>query len=164
MIEPPPLSFRSETPLPDPLARAIAAEVLRPSANRCWARAAKAPTDEGGPSMGRGRAPLRIAQGTVAGDDPAAGPSQEDVLWVLCQLARFARDLRLDFEVRMGELRGRVGTFGLDAGALELLARSHRAAGRAAPHLRLAGGAAPGRAAQVRPRHRAGAGAAARAG
>lgn len=156
MIERPTLSYRSEQTLPASLSRAIAAEVMRPRGDRCWARAATLPSCETNPLPAACGGQLCPAGevGAAPGEDAAEGPAQEDVLWVLCQLARFARDLRLDFEVRLGGLRGRVGTFGLDAGALEMLTRSRRSAGRAAPHLRLAAGAGAAHAPSARPRRR----------
>lgn len=153
MIESWTLSYRSERPLPAPLARAIAAEVMRPRGDRCWARAATVHPCAAD-AAGAGQLCLAGEIGAAPGEEVAMGPSQEDVLWVLCQLARFARDLRLDFELRLGDLRGRVGTFGLDGGALEMLARSRRSQGRVAPHLRPVGGAAAGSSPSARLRRR----------
>lgn len=160
MIESSTLSFRSERPLPAPLARGIAAEVMRPRGDRCWARAATVHpcAADAVANACAGQLCLTGEIGAAPGEDVAMGPAQEDVLWVLCQLARFARDLRLDFELRLGDLRGRVGTFGLDGGALEMLARSRRCPGRVAPHLRPVGGAAAGPSPSARLRRRPAAG------
>jgi hypothetical protein len=107
-------SYRSTGPVPKDVAAALAAEVLRPRPDRCWGSAAPRIAAEIG-----SREP-----GCCAGSLGAAAAAHEDLLWVLCQLARCARDHHVDFEVRLGELRGRVGTFGLDEGAREMLARS----------------------------------------
>jgi hypothetical protein len=107
-------SYRSTGTVPEDVAAALAAEVLRPRPDRCWASASPRIAAEIG-----SREPT-----CCAGSLGAAAAAPEDLLWVLCQLARCARDYRVDFEVRLGELRGRVGTFGLDEGAREMLARS----------------------------------------
>jgi hypothetical protein len=52
---------------------------------------------------------------------PQACAVYADVLWLLCQLARFARDERIEFEIQLGAAGGCVSTGGLDAGAQRIL-------------------------------------------
>lgn len=126
MTEPKILSYRSTGPVPEDVAAALAAEVVRPRRERCWARATEGSAQVCSPGASR-RCAAGVGSGIPGcceGSLAAAAAAHEDLLWVLCQLGRCARDHRVDFEVRFGELRGRVGTFGLDAGAREILARS----------------------------------------
>jgi hypothetical protein len=127
MTEPQILSYRSTGPVPEEVAAALAAEVLRPRGDRCWARATEGSARVCASPGASRRCAAEIGSGEPGcceGSLCAAAAAHEDLLWVLCQLARCARDHRVDFEVRFGELRGRVGTFGLDEGAREMLARS----------------------------------------
>jgi hypothetical protein len=127
MTEPKILSYRSTGPVPEDVAAALAAEVVRPRRERCWARATEGSAQVCAPPGASRRCAAGVGSGIPGcceGSLAAAAAAHEDLLWVLCQLARCARDHRVDFEVRFGELRGRVGTFGLDAGAREMLARS----------------------------------------
>jgi hypothetical protein len=151
LSEPRILAYRSSMPVPAGEAARIAAELARSRGDLRWVRLAKAtpalaaPVSHGGPPQIL-EGEIRFAPGT----EEASAPSQADVLWLLCQLARFARDLRTEFEVELAGLRGRVSTGGLDAGARSLLAaapalpakrrldpQADDAAGRAPPAVEL---------------------------
>ena len=53
--------------------------------------------------------------------DRRASAAYGDVLWLIGQLARIARDEHLEFEVQLGAMKGRVSTGGVDAGAQQIL-------------------------------------------
>lgn len=108
------LAVRSSAKVCSADAARLAAELLRPRPERCWVKPARVrAAPESPPAFVE--TGIRLAQGP--------GPhSQADVLWALCQLARFARELHVEFAVELDGLRGRVSTGGLDAGARALLA------------------------------------------
>ncbi|HXN81136.1 MAG TPA: hypothetical protein VN883_01590 [Myxococcales bacterium] len=145
MTEPEMLLYRSTGPVPEDVAAALAAEVLRPRGDRCWAPATGGSAQVCASPGASRRFAAEVGSGEPGcceGSLAAVAAAQEDLLWVLCQLARCARDYRVDFEVRLGDLRGRVGTFGLDEGARAMLARSQPGRARRVHHFFLAGKAA----------------------
>ncbi|GAC1347178.1 MAG: hypothetical protein NVSMB23_26040 [Myxococcales bacterium] len=128
MSDPRILAVRSLSTLPAGAAEAISSQLLQPRGARCWAGAAAA-----GPRV-VGGSPRALAAAIPLAPRPADGgaAAQADVLWVLCQLARAARDLRAEFAVELGATRGTVSTGGLDEGARALLAAARSIASRPA--------------------------------
>jgi hypothetical protein len=73
-------------------------------------------------------APSRFLFGEVW-IDRRASAAYSDVLWLIGQLARIARDEHLEFEVQIGAMKGRVSTGGVDAGAQQILFQAQGASG-----------------------------------
>jgi hypothetical protein len=112
LCEPEILAYRSSAPVDGRLAGRLAETVLRPAERRDWA------SPPPGRACASGAALPRFLFGEVWLDSRSV---HADVLWLICQLARFARDEHLEFEIQLGAIKGRVSTGGLDAGAQEIL-------------------------------------------
>jgi hypothetical protein len=112
------LAYRSSSPVPGDVAARIAHDVIGAEAPRPPSRAfAPAP---------------RFLFGEILSDQ-TGGPAYPDVLRVLCRLGRLARDHRIEFELQLGTVLGRVSIGGLDEGARAILARARTPAIAAMP-------------------------------
>lgn len=117
---PPPLfrdpevvSYRSTAPVDGQVAARLAESILRPPELRDWA-----------PVLSRCRTRASKLPRFLFGEvwiDPQACAAYHDVLWLVCQLARFARDEHIEFEIQLGAMTGRVSTGGLDSGGQQIL-------------------------------------------
>ena len=126
LCDPEVLAYRSDAPVDGYVAARLAEAVSRPIGERDWMP--RPPR-----KMESSRADLpRFLFGEVWVDRRASSV-YGDVLWLLAQLGRVACDERLEFEIQIGALQGRVSTGGLDSGALRIL---QLAQGRAAPRPR----------------------------
>jgi hypothetical protein len=114
MCDPEVLAYRSCAPVDGCAAARFAEALLRPVVDRDW-----------GPRLPRKVGAERAEmQRYLFGEiwvDRRDSSLYGEVLWLLAQLGRLARDHHLEFEIRLGEMQGRVSTGGLDAGALQIL-------------------------------------------
>ncbi len=137
------LAYRSKAPVDGRVAARLAHELLRPAEGRSWASAPP-----------RGSAPDRsLLPRFLFGEvwiDRRASAVYGDVLWLLCQLGRFARDEHLEFEIQLGASTGRVSTGGLDAGARQILRQAQGHESAEALQLRERRHRRPGRATHAR--------------
>jgi hypothetical protein len=115
LCEPEVLAYRSKAPVDGRVAARLAETILRPAGSRTWVSLPPSRPRTGGGSM-----LPRFLFGEVW-VDPQACAVYADVLWLLCQLARCARDERIEFEIQLGAAKGCVSTGGLDAGAQRIL-------------------------------------------
>ncbi len=115
------LAYRSSAPVDGRRAARLGDAILRPPERRDWAAPPPRELSAGGPLRPR----------FLSGElflDRRASQSYGDVLWLVAQLARFARDEQIEFEVQLGALNGRVSTGGLDRAALQILSQVEGAA------------------------------------
>lgn len=111
LCDPEVLAYRSTAPVDGRVAARLAEAILRPAESREWA--ARPPS--------RPQALGSLLPRFLFGEVWIGPRVYADVLWLLCQLARFARDERIEFEIQIGAAMGRVSTGGLDAGAQRIL-------------------------------------------
>lgn len=116
------LAYRSSAPLDGSVAARLAAALSQPTGRRDWVqkRADRGPVRTGAARFLFGEAWL----------DRSGPDAYADILWMLAQLGRVARDEHVEFEVQLGKVEGRVSTGGLDQGAQRIL---HKAQGRPPP-------------------------------
>ena len=143
--DPQALAFRSRKKVPDADARQIAAEALGDARRRpAWSEpnhihAADGPIGDGKDKYIFGEARLYLGEYETdpgrfrevdAKDD--ALMAYADALFTVEQLRRWARAHGIEWDLRLGHLKGRVGADGPDAAAQKLLTELSKRAGGAA--------------------------------